>query len=78
MSPMCAVVAHQDHLRGVATAMLRHLAEAARRSGIRYFVADVLAENHAMLKVVRDAGWPCEWVSRNAVLHVRIDLADIR
>ena len=58
-----AVVAHQDHLRGVATAMLRHLAEAARRSGIRYFVVDVLTENHAMNKVVRDAGWPSEWIS---------------
>jgi L-amino acid N-acyltransferase YncA len=71
-------VAHNDHLRGVATAMLRHLGEAARRNGIRYFVADILAENQAMLNVVRDAGWPYERVSDNIVLHIRVDLNDTR
>jgi hypothetical protein len=57
--------------------MLRHLGEVARSNGIRYFVADILAENHAMLNVVSDADWPYERISTNTVLHIRVDLADI-
>ena len=40
-------------------------------------VADVLAENHAMLNVVRDADWPYERISANNVLHIRVDVTDI-
>ena len=57
--------------------MLGHLGKTARGNGIRYLVADILADNHAMLDVVRDAGWPCEGLCESAVLHVRIDLTDI-
>jgi len=58
VADVAIALAHKDHLRGVATPMLRRLGEAARSNGIRYFVADILAENHPMLKVTRDAGWP--------------------
>ena len=54
------VVAHEDHLLGVGTALLKRLARIARAHGIRRFVADILAENHLMLKVLFDLGWPCK------------------
>jgi GNAT superfamily N-acetyltransferase len=72
---VAVAVAHQDHLRGVATALLRHLGKAARGKGIRYFVADVLAVNGLMLEVLRDAGWLCTKRYDDSVVHIRIDLS---
>ena len=43
--------------RGVATRMLEQLARHAAEAGIERFVAEVLAENSAMLAVFRDAGF---------------------
>lgn len=56
---IAVVVAHQQHERGVGTALLRALGKHARRRGVRRFVADVLAENHLMLKVLSDGDWAC-------------------
>ena len=72
---MAVAVAHHNHLRGVATALLRHLADVAGRKGIRYFDADVLADNNLMLKVLRDPGWRCTKRFDGPVLHVRIDVS---
>ena len=47
--------AHQG--RGIGSALLEHLAAAARESGVARFTAVVLAENDAMLRVFRDAGY---------------------
>jgi succinyl-CoA synthetase alpha subunit/GNAT superfamily N-acetyltransferase len=41
---------------GVGTLLLEHLASLGRARGLRRFVADVLAENHRMIKVFVDAG----------------------
>ena len=68
------VVAHLQHERGVGTALLRALGLAAHRKGIDHLVADVLAENHPLRKVVVDAGWPCTWHRDGAVFSVDIDL----
>ena len=38
-------VAHEEHLRGIATALMRQLAEIALRNGIGYFAAEILAAN---------------------------------
>ena len=70
------VVAHEDHLRGVGTALLRHLAQIAETHGIRRFVADVLAENRPMLKVFADLGWPCNRLSYGSVVHLEIELPE--
>jgi acetyl coenzyme A synthetase (ADP forming)-like protein len=43
--------------RGVATRLLEQLALRAAQTGIERFVAEVLAENSAMLSVFRDAGF---------------------
>ena len=68
------VVAHAEHLRGVGTALLRRLGEIARMNGVRHLVAEVLWENHLMLRVLSDAGWPCTRHLEGSVLHVEIYL----
>src|SRR5882757_9089589 len=68
------VVAHNDHLRGAGTALLRRLSHIARSNAIQHFVADVLVENRLMRNVLRDAGWHTTYNDGN-VLHVDIDLA---
>ncbi|MFL6142840.1 MAG: GNAT family N-acetyltransferase [Labedaea sp.] len=47
--------AHQK--RGLGSILLEHLAAAARERGLRRFEADVLAENHKMINVFREAGY---------------------
>ncbi|GAB2602228.1 hypothetical protein GCM10027168_39250 [Streptomyces capparidis] len=47
--------AHQG--RGVASALLEHIAAVARERGIRRFVAEVLPSNRRMIKVFTDAGY---------------------
>lgn len=71
------VVAHEDHSVGVGTALLKRLAHIARAHGIRRFVADVLAQNHLMLAVVSDLGWPRKRSNYDgSILHLDICLPD--
>ena len=77
-APGCAevavVVAHDEHLRGVGTALLRRLGAIAKDHGVHRFVAEVLAENQPMLRVLTDSHWPCTRHLEGSVLHVDIDL----
>ena len=68
------VVAHNEHLRGVGTALLRRLGEIAKENGLHRLVAEVLAENYLMRRVITDAGWPCTRHLDGSVLHVEIDV----
>jgi GNAT superfamily N-acetyltransferase len=70
------VVAHEDHSVGVGTALLKRLAQIARAHGIRRFIADVLAQNHLMLAVLSDFGWPRERSNFGSILHLNISLPD--
>lgn len=72
---IAVVVAHQQHERGVGTALLDALGEQASRHGVRRFVADVLAENHLMLKVLSDGDWPCTRHLDGTVFRVEMTLA---
>jgi len=51
------VVADAHQGRGIGSVLLEHLAAAAREIGVKRFQAIVLAENSAMLRVFRDAGY---------------------
>jgi GNAT superfamily N-acetyltransferase len=75
---VAVVVAHEEHLRGVGTALLRQLGKVAKRNRIHRFVAEVLVENHLILQVLADAGWP--WTRRldGKVLHVEVDLDNVK
>ncbi len=74
VAEVAIVVAHEDHLHGVGTALLRHLAQIAETHGIQRFVADILAENRLMLKVFADLGWPCKRWIYGSVRHLEIEL----
>ncbi len=76
VAEVAIVVTHEDHSLGVGTALLRHLGQIARAHGIGRFVADVLGENHLMLTVFFDLGWPCEPVGDGSVRHLVIELPD--
>jgi acyl-CoA synthetase (NDP forming)/GNAT superfamily N-acetyltransferase len=51
------VVADAHQGRGIGSVLLEHLAAAARECGIKRFQAVVLAENAAMIRVFREAGY---------------------
>lgn len=71
---VAVVVAHDEHDRGIGTALLRFLAEIALYDGQHHFVADVLAENHDMRRVIDDAHVPVTWHRDGAVFDVDVDL----
>jgi GNAT superfamily N-acetyltransferase len=71
---VAVVVAHSEHLRGLGTALLRRLGEIAKNNGVHHLVAEVLWENHLMLRVLSETGWPCTRHLEGSVLHVEIDL----
>jgi RimJ/RimL family protein N-acetyltransferase len=61
--------------RGVATLLLRHLILLASRVGIRYFEADVLPDNKAMLKVFEHSGAGWSELARDRMIRVTLDLS---
>jgi L-amino acid N-acyltransferase YncA len=76
---VAVVVAHEDHLRGVGTALLWRLAQIARNNEIQHLVADVLTTNHLMFKVLHDAGLELHHNSDDSgVVHLNIDLAAVK
>ncbi|MEU0793893.1 GNAT family N-acetyltransferase [Amycolatopsis sp. NPDC005961] len=64
--------AHQG--RGLGSILLEHLAAAAAECGLRRFVAEVLAENAAMVRVFRDAGYQVSREFEEGVLHLEFDI----
>jgi acetyl coenzyme A synthetase (ADP forming)-like protein len=61
--------------RGAATRLLDHLATRASSIGIEQFVAEVLPENTAMLKVFRDAGFEVSRALGGGEIDVRFPIA---
>ena len=57
--------------RGLATTLLAHLAGDAAAEGIGVFAAVTLADNHRMIGVFRDSGFPVEVHTAPGELHVR-------
>jgi acyl-CoA synthetase (NDP forming)/RimJ/RimL family protein N-acetyltransferase len=64
--------AHQG--RGVASALLEHIAAVAGERGIRRFIAEVLPDNRKMGKVFTDAGYTQHRSFADGVLHFELDL----
>lgn len=64
------------HGQGIAGRLLRHLAEIAREKGLFRFVAEVLAENKAMLRVFERSGLPVKKKFEGGTLHVTMSLAE--
>jgi acyl-CoA synthetase (NDP forming)/RimJ/RimL family protein N-acetyltransferase len=64
------VVEDRHQSRGLGPIFLEHLAAAAREVGIERFVAEVLAENSAMLGVFRAAGYQVAREMEEGVFHL--------
>ncbi|MEU0244097.1 GNAT family N-acetyltransferase [Streptomyces sp. NPDC006235] len=64
--------AHQG--RGVASALLEHIAAVARERGIRRFAAEVLPANNKMIKVFTDAGYAQKRSFEDGVVRLEFDL----
>ena len=72
------VVDDEHQRRGLGSVLLEHLAAVAAENGIDTFVAEVLAENRAMVTVFRDAGYQVRRSYDGSVVHVEfaIDRSD--
>ncbi|MFI1035578.1 GNAT family N-acetyltransferase [Streptomyces sp. NPDC020951] len=64
--------AHQG--RGVASALLEHIAAVARERDIRRFAAEVLPANTKMIKVFTDAGYTQQRHFEDGVVRLEFDL----
>lgn len=60
--------------RGVASALLEHIAAVARERGIRRFSAEVLPANTKMIKVFTDAGYTQKRSFEDGVVRLELDL----
>ena len=65
-----------DDLQGVGlgSLLIAHLATAAAEQGIDWLHADVLPENHAMLQVFRETGFPVTVYAKPG--SVSVDIID--
>lgn len=63
-------IADDFQKRGLGTILLGQLAEVATANGIQTFEAEVVAANHAMIKVFRESGFPIEVNARAGQIHV--------
>ncbi|MFE7133366.1 GNAT family N-acetyltransferase [Streptomyces sp. NPDC057638] len=68
------LVEDAHHGRGVASALLEHIAAVARERGIRRFAAEVLPANTKMIKVFRDAGYTQRRTFEEGSVHLTLDL----
>jgi len=70
-----AFLVRDDHQgRGVASALLEHIAAVARERGIRRFTAEVLPANNKMIKVFTDAGYSQHRSFEDGSVHLTFDL----
>ncbi len=66
-----AVAGHIQGM-GLGTLLLAHLAEVALENGISVFVAEVMPENHRMIEVFRESGFPIETSSLPGAIHIEL------
>lgn len=72
-----ALTVHDDFQgQGIGTFMLRHLVQLGRADGIRKFVADILATNTPMLRLVQRIAPKRRSTFADGVCHVEFDLTD--
>ena len=60
---------------GLASALLRHLTALARAAGLREFVAEVLPDNTAMLRVFERSGLKEQRKRESGVVHITLQIA---
>ncbi|WP_086824071.1 bifunctional GNAT family N-acetyltransferase/acetate--CoA ligase family protein [Allokutzneria sp. NRRL B-24872] len=73
---VAVAVAHSEQAHGVGTLLLEHLGSLARRHGMRYLHADLLAVNARMLRVLTDCGLPAAIVRDGVTISVTLRLTE--
>ena len=68
-------VADEFQGRGLGTTLVGYLAQAAVENGITVFEAEVLPENHRMIQVFRDTGYPVRTTALSGVLGIEFPTA---
>ena len=68
-------VADEFQGRGLGTTLVGYLAQAAVENGINVFEAEVLPENHRMIQVFRDTGYPVRTTALSGVLGIEFPTA---
>ncbi len=58
--------------QGLGTILLAHLAEVAGENGVSLFVAEVMPQNHRMVEVFRESGFPVEIASIPGAIEVQL------
>lgn len=58
--------------KGIGTRLMKTLAEVARKNGIAGFTAEVLAQNHGMLRIFHRCGYSVESDLEDGVYHLHI------
>jgi acyl-CoA synthetase (NDP forming)/GNAT superfamily N-acetyltransferase len=66
------LVSDQDRGRGLGSLLLEHLAALGREHGLTRFDADVLLENHGMMRVFRGAGFAVSRHSQEGEVSVEL------
>jgi RimJ/RimL family protein N-acetyltransferase len=74
MAEIAFMVVDEFQGRGIASTMLRHLAELARAAGLTAFIAEVMPDNSAMLRVLERSGLPLRRERDGDVVHVALEL----
>jgi RimJ/RimL family protein N-acetyltransferase len=67
-------MAAASHDQGIGTILLGRLASAARKKGIEVFVAQILSENRAMLKVFMKSGFHVKTTAEYGTVSVRFSI----
>jgi acetyl coenzyme A synthetase (ADP forming)-like protein len=68
-------VADEHQGLGLGSILIAHLAQAAAEQGIPWLHADVLPENHAMLRVFRETGYPVTVRARPGTVDIELSTA---
>jgi GNAT superfamily N-acetyltransferase len=71
-------VVDQYQGQGIGAALMRHLATIAREAGVGELIADVLADNISMLKVLESSGFSSSITREAGVVHVSLKLNDAK
>ncbi|WP_027501409.1 GNAT family N-acetyltransferase [Rhodococcus sp. UNC363MFTsu5.1] len=69
---LAMVVEHDHQLHGVGSELLARLICLAERHGVRTFIAEVLAVNQTMLRVIAETGLPTTRRREGSAVHIEI------